>query len=199
MDHGRRAELLFLQKKGAEGKITVSANSKISTSSANKLPEVQTTFGPGTYATNGVLNTTTYSSYGPKIPADSATYDNIGNFFKNGMVYDNNVNVSGGSKNGSFYLSGSNFKQTGIVPGTDYNKTTFRFNGEQKYGRLTLNSNAAYSIANTNRTLTTSGLYLSGVGSMQALYGFPQTYDIKNYINADGTQHRIYAGILTAL
>src|SRR4051812_16953906 len=197
--YGSRAAdgvIIITTKRGVEGKVTVSANSKISSSWANKLPEVQTTFGPGSYATNGVLNTTTYSSFGPKIPGDSTIYDNIGGFFRRGIVYDNNVNVSGGSKNGSFYLSGSNFKQTGIVPGTDYNKTTFRFNGEQKYGRLTLNANAAYSIANTNRTLTTSGLYGSGTGSMQSLYGFPQTYDIKNYINPDGTQHRIYAGVV---
>ena len=118
--------------------------------------------------------------------------------FRHGVIYDNNVNVSGGSKNGSFYLSGSNFKQTGIVPGTGYDKTTFRFNGEQKYGNLTLNANVAYSVANTNRTLTTAGLWsglgYSGVGSMQALYGWPTTYNMKNYINPDGTQHRIYGG-----
>ena len=83
-------------------------------------------------------------------------------FSKTAVVYDNNVNVSGGTKNGTFYLSGSNFNQTGIIPGTGYDKTTFRFNGEQKYGRLTLNANAAYSIANTDRTLTTAGLYGGG-------------------------------------
>ncbi|MDE3253513.1 MAG: TonB-dependent receptor, partial [Bacteroidota bacterium] len=101
-----------------------------------------------------------------------------------------------GTKNGSFFLSGSNFKQSGIVPNTDYTKTTFRFNGEQKYGRLTLNANVAYSIANINRTLTTAGLYGSGVGSMQALYTFPQTFNIKNYVNPDGSQHRIFDGTL---
>jgi TonB-linked SusC/RagA family outer membrane protein len=197
--YGSRAAdgvIIITTKKGVEGKVTVSANSKISTSWADKLPEAQTEFGPGIYSSNGVLNTTTYSSWGPKIPTDSTIYDNIGNFFQHGLIYDNNVNVSGGSKNGSFYLSGSNYKQTGIVPNTAYDKTTFRFNGEQKYGRLTLNSNVTYSVANTDRTLTTAGLYLSGVGSMQELYGWPQTYDIKNYINPDGTQHRIYAGTL---
>ena len=198
--YGSRAAdgvVLITTKKGAEGSVQVNFSSKISTSWADKLPEVQTEFGPGTYSTNGVLSTDgVYSSWGPKIPADSTIYDNIGNFFRHGVVYDNNVNVSGGSKNGSFYLSGSNFKQTGIVPGTDYDKTTFRFNGEQKYGRLTLNSNVAYSVANTDRTLTTSGLWASGVGSMQALYGWPTTYNINNYINPDGTQHRIYAGTL---
>lgn len=202
--YGSRAAdgvVLITTKKGEEGRVRVDFNSKISTSWANKLPEVQTEFGPGVYSTNGVLSTDgVYSSWGPKIPADSTIYDNIGNFFRHGVIYDNNVNVSGGSKNGSFYLSGSNFKQTGIVPGTDYDKTTFRFNGEQKYGNLTINANTAYSVANTNRTLTTAGLWAglgySGVGSMQALYGWPTTYNIKNYINPDGSQHRIYAGTL---
>ncbi|HXB91262.1 MAG TPA: TonB-dependent receptor, partial [Puia sp.] len=142
------------------------------------------------------LNTTSYNNWGPKIPADSTKYNNIGNFFRHAIVYDNNVNVSGGNKNGSFFLSGSNFKQTGIVPNTDYTKTTFRFNGEQRYGNLTVNANVAYSIADINRTLTTAGLYGSGVGSMQALYTFPTTYNIKNYINPDGSQHRIYSGTI---
>ncbi len=198
--YGSRAAdgvIIITTKKGAEGKVTVNVNSKISTSRANKLPEVQTVFGPGAYSSNGVLNTAnTYNSWGTKIPSDSTIYDNIGNFFQHGLIYDNNVNVSGGTKNSSFYLSGSNFNQTGIVPGTGYKKTTFRFNGEQKYGRLTLNANVAYSNANTDRTLTTAGLYGSGVGSMQALYSWPTTFNIKNYINPDGTQHRVYAGTL---
>lgn len=201
--YGSRAAdgvVLITTKKGAEGRVQVDFNSKISTSWADKLPQVQTEFGNGIYSSNGVLSTDgVYSSWGPKIPADSTIYDNIGNFFQHGAIYDNNVNVSGGSKNGSFYLSGSNFKQTGIVPGTGYDKTTFRFNGEQKYGGLTLNANVAYSVANTDRTLTTAGLYGSGVGSMQSLYSWPTTYNIKNYINPDGTQHRIFAGALPNL
>lgn len=200
--YGSRAAdgvVLITTKKGAEGRVVVDLNSKVSNSWADKLPEVQTTFGPGSYSSNGVLSTDgVYSSWGPKIPSDSTIYDNIGTFFQNGIIYDNNVNVSGGTKNGSFYLSGSNYQQTGIVPGTGYDKTTFRFNGEQKYGGLTLNANVAYSVAKTDRTLTTAGLWAglgySGVGSMQALYGWPTTYNIKNYINPDGTQHRIYAG-----
>ena len=199
--YGSRAAdgvVIITTKKGAEGQVTVTLNSKTSTSWANILPEAQTVFGPGVYSSLGVLNTTNvYNSWGAKIPSGTTIYDNIGDFFQNGMIYDNNVNVSGGSKNGSFYLSGSNFKQTGIVPNTAYEKTTFRFNGEQKYGRLTLNANVAYSLANIDRTLTTAGLYGSGVGSMQELYSWPQTFNLKDYINADGTQKRVYAGTLT--
>jgi len=49
------------------------------------------------------LNTTnTYSSWGTAIQSGTPIYDNIGEFFQKGIIYDNNVNVSGGSKNGSF-------------------------------------------------------------------------------------------------
>lgn len=206
--YGSRAAdgvVLITTKKGAEGRVTVNATSKISSSWANKLPEVQTEFGPGSYSTNGVFSNTSMDdgSWGEKITSQETVYDNIGNFFQNALVYDNNVNVSGGTQNSTFYLSGSNFKQTGIVPNTAYDKTTFRFNGEQKYGRLTLNANAAYSIANTDRTLTTAGLWsgggYNGVGSMQSLYRWPTTLDISHYINEDGTQYRPYAGTVTDL
>jgi TonB-linked SusC/RagA family outer membrane protein len=198
--YGSRAAdgvVIITTKKGEEGSTRVNVTSKVSTSWANKLPELQTEFGPGSYSVNGIFSNTSMNdgSWGQKITSSDTLYDNIGNFFQNGIVYDNNVNVSGGSKNGSFFLSGSNYNQTGIVPNTSYDKTTFRFNGEQKYGGLTLNANVAYSVANTDRTLTTAGLYAGGgVGSMQALYRWPQTFNIKNYINPDGTQYRKFAG-----
>ncbi|MDQ7948354.1 MAG: SusC/RagA family TonB-linked outer membrane protein [Pedobacter sp.] len=198
--YGSRAAdgvVIITTKKGEEGVTRVNFSSRLSTSEANKLPEVQTVFGPGSYAANGVFSDlNAYSSWGQKIAATTPTYDNIGTFFQSGTIYDNNVNVSGGSKNGSFYLSASNFDQTGIVPGTGYDKTTFRFNGQQKYGKLTLDANVAYSVADIARTLTTAGLYGSGVGSMQALYSWPTVFDIKNYVNTDGSQYRPYAGTL---
>ncbi|MDR2146029.1 MAG: SusC/RagA family TonB-linked outer membrane protein [Tannerella sp.] len=200
--YGSRAAdgvVIITTKKGAEGTVKVDFSSKISTARANKLPEAQTVFGPGYYTSNGVPQTDTYDSWGERIAAGTPIYDNIGNFFRSGVVYDNNVNVSGGTKNSSFYLSASNYNQGGIVPTTDYDKTTFRFNGEQKYGRLTLDANVSYSIANTTRTLTVGGLWADaaqdGAGSMDALFRWPQTMDMSRYINPDGSQYRPFANI----
>jgi len=107
--YGSRAAdgaIVITTKKGVEGTVKVDVTSRVSTSWANKLPEVQTAFGPGSYSVNGVLTKDgIYSSWGEKITSSDHLYDNIGNFFQNGVVYDNNINVSGGSKNGSFYLS----------------------------------------------------------------------------------------------
>ncbi|HRX93212.1 MAG TPA: TonB-dependent receptor, partial [Chitinophagaceae bacterium] len=184
--------------KGAEGTVRVDVISKVSVSWPNRLPEAQTEFGTGPYTTNGIFtDQNSYSSWGQKLTSADMIYDNIGNFFQNGIVYDNNVNVSGGTKYSSFFLSGSNYNQSGIVPNTKFDKTTFRFNGEQKYGRLTLNGNVAYSVAKTDKTLTTAGLYGGGGnGTMGAIYSWPQTFDMTRYMNDDGTQYRKFDGTL---
>ncbi len=188
--------IIITTKKGEEGTIKVDVSSKLSTSWATKLPETQTEFGRGYYENNGVFNDLTYQSWGKRI-TDETLYDNIGSFFQNGVIYDNNVSISSGNKNGSFYLSASNYDQTGIVPETGYDKTTFRLNGEQKYGRLTVNANVAYSLSNTNKTLTSAGLWEGGGnGTMTALYSWPLTEDMSKYLNEDGTKYRLFEGRL---
>ena len=114
------------------------------------------------------------SSWGEKFGSGDKVYDNINNFFENGASYDNTLTVSGGNNAGSYFLSISRFDQNGIVPNTGYDKTTFRFNGDRKYGNLTVAANVAFSVSNTDKTLTSSGLWDSdgkgGNGAMQAVY-----------------------------
>lgn len=196
--YGSRAAdgvIIITTKKGTEGTVKIDVSSKLSSSWATKLPEAQTEFGRGYYENNGVFNDLTYQSWGEKIAGGTTLYDNIGSFFRNATVYDNNISISSGNSNGSFYLSASNYDQKGIVPETGYNKSTFRFNGEQKYGRLTVNANVAYSIANTNKTLTSAGLYDGGGnGTMTALYSWPLTEDMSKYLNENGTKYRLFEG-----
>ena len=198
--YGSRAAdgvIIITTKKGAEGSMKVDFSSKYSSSWANKLPVAQTTFGRGSYSTNGVLNQNTYSSWGEKLNSGATLYDNIGEFFQSGNILDNNISISSGSKTGSFYLSASNFDQVGIIRNTGYNKTTLRFNGEQRYGRLTVGANVAYSIADTDRTLTSGGLYNGGGnGAMSAVYGWPQTENMSKYLKEDGTKYRLLEGIV---
>ncbi len=133
-----------------------------------------------------------YGSWGEPI-GNAETYDNIDNFFQSGGVWDTNLSVSGGNENGNFYLSGSYYDQTGIVPNTGYKKTTFRFNGEQKYKIFTFSANAAYSDARTARTLTGAALYgSSGTGTLYSVYNWAPSVDMRNYLNADGSRLKQY-------
>jgi ferric enterobactin receptor len=195
--YGSRAAdgvVVITTKKGSAGDVKIDFNSKFSYSWTGTLPETQNIYGRGYYNQAGVFSDYTTSSWGKEITG--TVYNNIGNFFQSGNVLDNSLSISGGSKNNSFYLSVSNFNQTGIVPLTGYDKTTFRFNGEQKYGKLTIGANAAYSISNTTKTLTSAGLYNGGGnGTMTALYGWARSDDMSHYLNEDGTKYRIFEGL----
>ncbi len=195
--YGSRAAdgvVIITTKRGSEGPVKIDFNSKYSYSWTGILPELQGVYGRGFYNQTGVFSDYTTSSWGN--PITGTVYDNVGNFFQGGNVFDNSLGISGGSKNNSFYLSVSNFNQTGVVPSTGYDKTTFRFNGDQKYGKLTIGANAAYSISNTVKTLTSAGLYNGGGnGTMTALYGWARSDDMSRYLNDDGTKYRMFEGL----
>ena len=201
--YGSRAAngvVLITTKKGKEGHTEVNLSAKYILSQAAHLPKVQKSFLRGyledQYDGNKYIGTNyndfAYTSWG-KYDPNAERYDNIGGFFQNGGIWDTNLSVSGGTKNNSFYLSGSFYNQDGIVPTTGYTKTTFRFNGEQKVGRFTFGANAAYSDARVTRTLTGAALYGSqGTGALYAVYNWSPTDYMKHYLNEDGSRYRMF-------
>lgn len=187
--------VLITTKKGKEGNVEVNFSSKFITSWAKSLPEVQKKYGTGYYQANPD-GTTTYndystSSWGQLMKEGTTTYDNIGDFFRQGNAFDTNVSVSGGSKTGNFFLSGSYYDQEGIIRNTGYNKATFRFNGEQKWKMFTFTANSAYSQATTDKTLTSASLYgMGGGGTMTGVYTWSPFQDMTHYLNDDGSRYR---------
>lgn len=209
--YGSRASagaIIITTKKGKEGAVEINVSSKLTTSRAWKLPKVQSTYKRGyssdVYDQSGNYLRTdydgrSYSSWGERAAADEQTYDNIGNFFQSGLITDNNVSVSGGSKTGNFFLSSSYYNQEGIIPTTGYNKLTFRFNAEQKWKMLTFGANVAYSKSKTNKTLTSAALYgSSGSGTMSGVYTWSRFDDMTHYANEDGSRYRL-PGVSDAL
>uniref|UniRef100_UPI00280AAE49 SusC/RagA family TonB-linked outer membrane protein n=1 Tax=uncultured Bacteroides sp. TaxID=162156 RepID=UPI00280AAE49 len=203
--YGSRAAagvVIITTKKGKEGAVEVNFSTKYITQWAKSLPKTQNKYKRGfaedQYDANGKYTGTTfndfsYNSWGEAITDGTPTYDNIGDFFQQGGAWDTNVSVAGGSQNSNFYLSGSYYNQDGIIPNTGYEKATFRFNGEQKWKIFTFGANVAYSQANTDKTLTSAGLYgSSGSGTMTNLYRWSPTDDMSHYLNEDGTRYRMF-------
>ncbi|WRQ32085.1 SusC/RagA family TonB-linked outer membrane protein [Bacteroidales bacterium MB20-C3-3] len=201
--YGSRAAngvVIITTKKGKEGVVEVNINSKLSTSWVKSLPEVQNEYTRGYMQDQydnqknylgTVFNDFSYNSWGEK--SNAQTFDNIGNFFQGGLIYDQSASIAGGTKNSNFYLSGSYYDQQGLVPKTGYDKYTFRFNGEQRAGIFTFNANAAYSQAHTDRTLTSAGLYGSqGTGALYGVYNWSPFDDMTNYMNEDGSRYRMF-------
>ncbi|KAA6311668.1 TonB-dependent receptor SusC, partial [termite gut metagenome] len=196
--YGSRAAagvIIITTKKGQEGTIQVNVGSKFTTGWINRLPEQQNLYKRGYYDTRGVFDDYTTQSWGEKFGAGEKIYDNVSDFFQGSSIWDHNVSVAGGTKNGTFYVSASRFDQMGIIPTTGYDKTTFRINGDQKYGQLTVGANIAYSQANTDKTLTSAGLWDSGgTGTMNSVYRWSRSDDMTHYLNDDDSKYRMFAG-----
>ncbi|KAA6331358.1 TonB-dependent receptor SusC [termite gut metagenome] len=195
--YGSRAApgvIIITTKRGQEGQVGVSVNSKLSTSWANRLPEQQQIYKRGTFGNTGVFTDVgVLSSWGEKYGSGDERFNNIDNFFKNALTWDNNVSVSGGTKNSNYFLSVSRYDQEGIIPETNYVKNTFRFNGEQKYGKFTAGANVAYSVADAGKSLTSGGLYQSGgTGAMVSVYRWPGNEDMRHWRNDDGSKYRLF-------
>ncbi|WP_343555844.1 SusC/RagA family TonB-linked outer membrane protein [Sphingobacterium sp.] len=197
--YGSRAAagaVVITTKRGSEGRVEIGFSSRFSANWANRLPEQQGKYKRGYYNSAGTLDSYTTQSWGEEFKSGDKVYDNVGDFFRTATVFDNTVNVTGGNKNGSFYLSGSRFDQQGIIPETGYGKTAFRFNGDQKFGKLSVGANVAYTLANTDKTLTSAGLYGSGgAGAISSVYGWSRSDDMKKYLNDDGTKYRMFEGL----
>lgn len=203
--YGSRAAagvVIITTKKGKEGAVEVNFSTKYTTQWATNLPKTQRKYGRGFVEdqydaagnyTGTTYNDFSYNSWGEPIAEGVPTYNNIDDFFKQGGAWDTNLSVAGGTKNSNFYLSGSYYNQDGIIPTTGYEKATFRFNGEQKWKMFTFGANVAYSQANTDKTLTSAGLYgSSGSGTMEGVYRWSPVDDMTHYMNEDGTRYRMF-------
>ena len=203
--YGSRAAagvVIITTKKGKEGAVEVNLSTKYTTQWATNLPKVQQKYGRGfaedQYDDAGNYIGTryddfSYNSWGAPLDPGTPVYDNIGDFFEQGGAWDTSLSVAGGTENSNFYLSGSYYNQDGIIPTTGYEKATFRFNGEQKWKIFTFGANVAYSQANTDKTLTSAGLYgSSGSGTMESVYRWSPMDDMKHYLNEDGTRYRMF-------
>ncbi len=105
-------------------------------------------------------------------------YDNIGNFFVKGKTQTHHVSVAGNTEKAGYYFSASRLYQTGIIPTTDFYRTTFRFNGDYALSdkfRIAGGINYVNSGAN-NRALM--GGFNTNV--VRALINSPSNFDITN-------------------
>lgn len=149
--------IIITTKRGSSGKPRVSISTSYSMDRVNKLPARQSTYAQGQYVggTPTYLGPETFNgfSWGPKIANlefDGATdypFDKNGRlvptgegngvgavaydpytYFVDGLSYDLNASVSGGSEGTRYFISAGRLTSTGIVPNSEFGRTSFRVN-----------------------------------------------------------------------
>ena len=65
-------------------------------------------------------------------------------YFKTGMVFDNNISISGGGENTTFRASYTNKSAKGIIPNSELSRNTLNTTGTINYGKLVISASLNY-------------------------------------------------------
>jgi TonB-linked SusC/RagA family outer membrane protein len=186
--------IIINTKQGRAGKTEVNFSTTTTIDRVNRLPPMQSrwaqgvggNFVPGSNASWGPrIDTLRLSANGDVVGRSDPgatdrrvpTFDNAGNFFRTGVTLNNNLNVRGGNDKSGFFLSLSDLRQTGIIPLTEYNRSSIRATAStQVRPNLTVKASANYITSRADRAQR--GSNLSGV--MLGLMRAPATFDLTN-------------------
>ncbi|GGF07641.1 SusC/RagA family TonB-linked outer membrane protein [Flavobacterium limi] len=187
--YGERAGngvILYTTKKGRAGKglgidfSTSMAIDKVSQLPArqNKYVQGDLTAGVPTYRTN------TPQSWGPSAESlGMPMYNNVDNFFQEGITYTNNISFYGGDNKATYRASYGNVTQTGMIPETDLKRNTLRVVGDLKLSDK-WKTGGSLQYTHTTNTLAQNGSNVSGV--MLSLLRSVGSYDLRNYKDEEG-------------
>lgn len=124
------------------------------------LPEFQNTYGQGLFKAPDLRENTSWGAAftGENLPWGnevdgvqqtkpySAVADNVKDFFDVGHTYTNDLSVSGGGDKSTYYMSMGKLTQNGIMPGTEYKRTTFKVSGTTQLSNKFYSSASIYYI-----------------------------------------------------
>ncbi|WP_343744490.1 SusC/RagA family TonB-linked outer membrane protein [Chitinophaga sp.] len=203
--YGARAgngAIVYTTKRGKAGGVRVTYDFNAAFDKVSQLPKEQNIYAQGTFDENGVPvylpNYTpgvdaVVASWGPKISTlpGVKVYNNTKDFFRTGTNYTHNISATGGNEVSTYRISLARTDQSGIVPNTNFYRTSVRANFDSKVTqRLTVNASMSYTA--TEGTKAQNGSNTSGV--MLPLMRTPVTYDLKDYVNKeDGTNRNFYS------
>lgn len=173
--------------KGTEG-IGIAFNSSTVFTNPMRLPDYQNEYGQGTQGQfefvdgkGGGLNDGVDESWGPRLdgrllpqfnsPLDAngnriptpwvAHPDNVKNFFETGHNLTNNLSVTGANDKGDFRLSVGNLTTKGILPNTDYKRTSIGINSGYKLTeKFSVRASATYSKDGSNNRRNNGGSFV---------------------------------------
>lgn len=112
--------------------------------------------------------------------------NNYQDYFNTGFIRNTNVAIDGGSETGAFRLSYSNFSETGVELGNNFDKNSLSFKGSHDLikDKLTVNAVIHYTRSKAKNPLQPGGL------TEWFHDGFPRNYDVNkwrtNYLDVDG-------------
>lgn len=195
--YGLRASngaVIITTKRGKSGKLNITVSTSGGVDVLGKSPSIQTTYLQGRLGEFIPLGPgrTPYQSFGPVLEPGNTTdqiYDNFRGFYRTGYRTNNNITLTKGNDKGNIYFSLGRSYQTGIVPNTDFGRTSAKLAGAYNItDKLTVSGSFNYINSGGKRPPAGDKSIFSALGY------WPNTYDVNDYLNPDGTQKNILPG-----
>lgn len=178
--------IIITTKKGKSGKGKLNYSNSFEINRYNKLPVLQNNYKQGNNSNPGVTN----FSWGPEFNEGEEVYNNLKDFFQYGSIQNHNLSFSGGNEKTTFYTSAARFDQDGIVPGSGYDRTSFRLNAESKVlDKLLVGASVNYSFSSAVKPLQGQGVVDGSGGIILGAINWPRNDNMSIYLAPDGS-HR---------
>jgi TonB-linked SusC/RagA family outer membrane protein len=180
--------IVITTKKGAAGRGRITYNGSLSVRDVYRFPESQTQYGRGF---NGVFNPANFSYFGADVKqigeGGGQVYDNVGNFFQQGLRQSHNITLEGGSDKATYRLSTSYISDKGVVPTNKMDQVNIRLTGvSQITTKLRATTSLNYIGTNNFQPLRSAQGFLIG------MLAFPFYLDAQQYLTADGRRFRTF-------
>ncbi|MFC0186160.1 hypothetical protein ACFFJX_28500 [Pseudarcicella hirudinis] len=190
--------LLSLQR-GKSGKLRVNVSSTVGIDNVSKTPDYQNRFIQGRFgefiSETEIAQRSIFRSFGPALMGDTnpndKIYDNFRDFYRTGFRNNNNVSISKGGDKGNIYFSLGRNYQSGIIPNTDFERTSLKLAG-------LYNVTKSFSVSGSVNYVNSGGKRppAGDKSIFSSLSYWPNSYDVNDYIKPDGSQKNITLGVV---
>ncbi|MCX2451074.1 SusC/RagA family TonB-linked outer membrane protein [Pedobacter sp. PLR] len=190
--------ILITTKSGKlQNGLGITVTSSVGIESILASPDLQNTYGQGA---NGLFNKELNTSWGPKIEGQIVnkwngqdvplqSFDNVGNYFQNGVSLNNGISFQQQYKGTSIYTSLNRADDRSVIPGVKLTRTNLMARAVSKFGKddkWTTDTKVQYNNTNAeNRPLLGS----RNENAFSTIYNLPRSMDIRDFSaakNADG-------------
>ena len=199
--------IVITTKNGERGKAQISFTSSYSFDRVSERIPMQDTFGQGRSGSFGATRAESWGDYIPDRAGGADTFNTSGQYFvaDNGTVYypitaknsketfvesnwdsvfqtgsflQNDLTISGGNENSTYFFSLANISQDGIIREASYDRTNLRLNYSAKLNDwLSFSNKSAYVYTDSNRIQQSSNT----AGVMLGLLRTPPDFDQRDY------------------
>lgn len=189
---GARGVIMITTKNGSENrKPEVTLTQDLSFENP-LLPEMQNTYGQGERGVylDGETQKTS-AVWGPRMDTlkingkPAPVYDPAGDFFQTGFTRNSTISIAGGGSQSSYFMSYSNFDQSGTVPGTNFKRHAVFTKYTNKISK-SLSATFQFNYVNSKNDRQPEGYVLES--PLWTVLTAPISYNLRPSTNPDGSQ-----------